>query len=101
MCTIAVGPTLQMPNTERQLKRAIQTHSKCVFGYQLKSQLILLFSLFFLMFIDPTVLFDTIHRSYYTILVNFYIYLSYFQQKKFSFNKISKSQTLYEFENSI
>ena len=30
---------------------------------------------------DLTVLFDTIHRSYYTILVNFYIYLPYFQQK--------------------
>ena len=92
MCTIAMGPTLQMPNTERQLKRAIQTHSKCAFGYQLKSQLILLFSLFLLLFTGPTALFDTIHKFYYTISANFYLYLQYFQQKKFSFRKISGSQ---------
>ena len=32
---------------------------------------------------DPTALFDTIHKSYYTILANFYVYLQYFQQKVF------------------
>ena len=76
MCTIAMGPTLQMPNTERQLKRAIQTHSKCAFGYQLKSQLILLFSLFLLQFMGPIALFGTIHEFHYIISVNFYIYIS-------------------------
>ena len=41
---------------------------------------------------DPTILFGTIHESYYTILANFYFYLQYFQQKIFSFNKITRSQ---------
>ena len=35
----------------------IQTHPKCAFGYQLKNQLILLFSLFLLLFICLTILF--------------------------------------------
>ena len=35
----------------------------------------------------------TIHRSYCITSANFYIYQQYFQQKVFSFNKISKSQT--------
>ena len=42
---------------------------------------------------DPTALFGTIHRLHCTISVNFYFYLQYFQQKVFSFNKISGSQT--------
>ena len=42
---------------------------------------------------DPTVLFGTIHRSYCTISANFYLYKQYFQQKIFSFSKISGSQT--------
>ena len=36
-----------------------------------------------------TVLFGTIHESYYIISANFYLYLKYFQQKIFNFNKIS------------
>ena len=40
-----------------------------------------------------TALFGTIHRLHYIISVNFYLYLQYFQQKVFSFNKISESQT--------
>ena len=67
--------------------------SKCRFGKNDFCQLILLFSLFLLLFIDFTALFNTIHRSYYTIPVNFYIYLQYFQKKIFSFNKINGSQT--------
>ena len=39
-----------------------------------------------------TTLFGTIHEFYYTILANFYLYLQYFQQKVFSFRKISGSQ---------
>ena len=35
------------------------------------SLFLLLFSLFFVLFISLIVLFDTIHRSYYTVLVNF------------------------------
>ena len=40
-----------------------------------------------------TALFGTIHGSHYIISANFYIYLQYFQQKIFSFSKISRSQT--------
>ena len=38
------------------------------------------------------IFFGTIYGSHYTILANFYLYLQYFQQKNFSFNKISQSQ---------
>ena len=38
-------------------------------------------------------IFATIHRSHCTISANFYLYLQYFQQKVFSFSKISRSQT--------
>ena len=36
----------------------------------------------------PIVLFGTIYKFHCTISANFYIYLQYFQQKFFSFNKI-------------
>ena len=39
-----------------------------------------------------TTLFGIIYGSYYTISVNFYLYLQYFQQKNFNFSKINKSQ---------
>ena len=52
-------------------------------------QLILLFSLFLLLFMGSTALFSTIHESHCTISANFYLYLQYFQQKVFSFSKIS------------
>ena len=68
----------------------IQMDPKCAFGYKLKSQLILLFSLFLLLFMDPIALFGTVHGSHYTILANFYLYLQYFQQKNFSLSKINK-----------
>ena len=42
---------------------------------------------------DPTALFSTIYGSNCTISANFYLYLLYFQQKIFNFNKISGSQT--------
>ena len=67
--------------------------STCAFAFILKSQFILLFSTFLLLFIGNTVLFDTIHRSHCIISINFYLYLLYFQQKVFSFSKISRSQT--------
>ena len=41
---------------------------------------------------DFTALFGTIHGFYCTILANFYFYLQYFQQKVFSFSKISGFQ---------
>ena len=62
------------------------------FGMYEICQLVLLFSLFLLLFMGPTALFGTIHRSYFTIPTNIYIYLQYFQQKVFSFSKISGSQ---------
>ena len=63
-----------------------------MFG-KLKDQVILLFNLFLLLFMGLTALFSTIHKSYYTILVNFYIYLQYFHQKLLNFSKISGFQT--------
>ena len=50
-------------------------------------------ALFLLLFMDLNALFDTIYGSYGTISANFYLYLQYFQQKVFSFSKISRSQT--------
>ena len=67
--------------------------SKYVFGKNYFCQLILLLSLFFILFMSPTTSFGTIYRSHCTISANFYLYLQYFQQKTFSFNKISRSQT--------
>ena len=60
---------------------------------KLKSQRILLFSLFLILFIDLTVLFGTIHGFQCTISTNLYIYLQYFQQIIFNFSKISGFQT--------
>ena len=52
---------------------------KYALNSKLKSQFILLFSLFLLLFMGSAVLFDIIHKSYCTISVNFYLYLQYFQ----------------------
>ena len=60
---------------------------------KLKSQLILLFNLFLLLFISSIALFGTIYGFHCTISVNFYLYLQYFQQKIFSFSKTNESQT--------
>ena len=65
----------------------------CVSGLGLKIKIIALFSLFLLLFMGPTALFGTIHRSYCTISINFYPYLQYSQQQFFSFSKISGIQT--------
>ena len=62
-----------------------------VFGSKLKSQFILLFSLFLLLFISSIAFFGTIYRSRYTISANFYLYLQYFKQKVFNFSKIIRS----------
>ena len=61
-----------------------------MFGKNYFYQFILLFSLFLLLFMDPTALFSTIHDSNCTILINFYFYLQYFQYNVFNFNKISE-----------
>ena len=50
-------------------------------------------SLFLLLFLGIIVFFGTIHESHYIILTNFYLYLQYFQQKVFSFSKISGHQS--------
>ena len=46
------------------------------------------------------ILFGTIHGSYCTISTNFYLYLQYFQQKNFNYNKTNgfqiDSKTCYE-----
>ena len=53
---------------------------KYPFGKNYFYQLILLFSLFLLLFIGFTVLFDIIHESHYTISTNFYLYLDTFSK---------------------
>ena len=60
---------------------------------KLKSQRILLFNFFLVLFINLTVLFGIIHGFQCTISTNLYIYLQYFQQKIFNFSKISGFQT--------
>ena len=57
-----------------------------------KMHIILLFNVFLLLFIGLITLFRTIYESYCIILTNFYLYLQYFQQKVFSFNKINGFQ---------
>ena len=52
---------------------------KCAFGNRLKIKIILLFSLFLLLFMGSTTIFGTIHGLYCTISINFYFYLQYFQ----------------------
>ena len=42
-------------------------------------KIILLFSWFLLLFMSLIIFFSIIHKFYYTILANFYIYLQYFQ----------------------
>ena len=51
---------------------------KCMLFLAYIGQLFLLFSLFLLLFMGPIALFGTIHRSHYTILANFKLYLLYF-----------------------
>ena len=67
---------------------------KYALNSKLKSQFILLFSLFLLLFTSSIVLFDIIHEFHYTISANFYLYLQYFQQKVLNFNKINGLQII-------
>ena len=67
------------------------SETEFVFGKNYFCQLILLFNLFLLLYIGLIVLFNSTYGSYCTISTNSYLYLSYFQQKNFSFNKISRS----------
>ena len=85
----------QYENNDRngEAVKLLRGETKCPFGKDYFCQLILLFSLFLLLFMGPTTLFVTIHGSHYTISANFYRYIQYFQQKVFSFNKINGSQT--------
>ena len=67
---------------------------KYALNSKLKSQFILLFSLFLLLFTSSIVLFDIIYECYYTISADFYLYLQYFQQKILNFNKINGLQII-------
>ena len=49
----------------------------CAFESKLKKSTYFTVNLFLLLFISLTVLFDTIYKSHYTILINFYLYLQY------------------------
>jgi len=42
---------------------------------------------------SPIAFFGTIYESHCTIPTNIYLYLPYFQQKVFNFNKINEFQT--------
>ena len=64
-----------------------------MFRKQWKIKIISLFNLFLLLFMSFTALFDTIYRPHCIISTKFYLYLQYFQNKFFSFNKISGIQT--------
>ena len=68
---------------------SIQTNPMCAFSSSLKNQFILLFSLFLLIFMGPTIFFNIIHGFHCIISTNFYFYLQYFLQKFFNFSKIS------------
>ena len=57
------------------------SHVACAWQ-KLKSQFILLFNLFLLLFIGLTTFFGTIHGPHYITTTNFYFYLQYFQQNK-------------------
>ena len=54
------------------LKKKKKIGFKCVFGKNYFCQLILLFSLFLLLFMSSSILFDTIYGSHCTISTNFY-----------------------------
>ena len=64
---------------KNNIKVILSKDYKCSFGKNYFCQLILLFSLFLLLFMGLTHFFDTSYRSHYTISVNFYLYLQYFQ----------------------
>ena len=61
------------------------SHSKVAFDIGLKSQFILLFNLFLLLFMSPTELFGIIHGSYFTISANFLPLSIVFSAKNFQF----------------
>ena len=61
------------------LRTKAEFNIECMFGMDEIYQFILLFSLFLLLFMNHTALFDIIYRSYCTISTNSYIYLRYFQ----------------------
>ena len=65
-----------------------------LFGFNLKSKFILLFSLFFLLIINLTVHFSTIYEFYYTILTNFYLYIYSNFNKNISVSLISNGWEL-------
>ena len=59
----------------------------CVFGKNNFCQLILLFSLFLLLFMSPTALFCAIHGAHFTISANFLPLSILFSAKSFQFQQ--------------
>ena len=51
-------------------KNAVQKHTKCAFGLELKIKIISLFSLFLLLFMGPTVLFQLTFTFIYSTFNN-------------------------------
>ena len=76
---------LHLPRYLNKISKIYTKLTLCMFGSNLKSKFILLFNLFLLLFISFTAIFNTIHEFHCTISINFYLYLSYFQQKNFYF----------------
>ena len=60
-----------------ELKFTLYIQSVCLI--KIKKSAYFIFQLIFVTFMSSTTLFGTIHESHYTILINFYIYLQYFQ----------------------
>ena len=75
------------------IKLKVEKAIRCLIDKNYFCKFILLFNLFLFLFIGLIIFFNTIYESLCIILVKFYLYLSYFQQKNFNFNKISGSQT--------
>ena len=77
-CNVLLKKKNGWQNADTGTKNAIQAYTKCAFELRLKIKIISLFSLLMLLFISPIALFSAIYELHYTILTNFYLYLSYF-----------------------
>ena len=80
------------PETSHALDSKNMGDVVCVW-IQIKKPTYFTIHVIFVIIYEPIILFSTIYGAHCTILTNFYFYLQYFQQKVFSFNKISGPQT--------
>ena len=78
--TLNSNSTFFLLTTTRVASKSLipDINNMCPFVLEWKKKIILLFSLFLLLFMSLTALFNTIYKSYGIILTNFYFYLQYF-----------------------